>query len=208
MTIHCATTNSGKLEEFRLAAARFAAGFGDLEPLPGLRDLPPCEETGASFEENAVQKALFYGAHVPGWLFADDSGLEVDALGGAPGIMSARYAGPGAGDADNNRLLLDRMRGVARRKARFVCVVALARNGELAATFRGEVAGLLLEKACGDGGFGYDPLFYYPPLACTLAELDAGRKLSVSHRGRALEQMFRFLADPSTPGNRSSSWRR
>lgn len=193
MTLHCATTNAGKLAEFRLAADRHGGRRWRLEPLPGLERLPACEENGATFEANAVAKALHYGALCAGWLFADDSGLEVEALGGEPGVRSARYAGPGAGDEDNNRLLLSRLRGVLDRRARFVCVAALSRDGRLVRAFRGELEGLLLEAPRGEGGFGYDPLFLHPPLGATLAELDAGRKLMVSHRGRALAAMFQFL---------------
>ena len=118
----CATGNSGKLREFRLAARHREV---EIEWLPGFRDLPACSEDGATFEENAILKARHYGRYVPGLLFADDSGLEVDALGGAPGVRSARFSGPGATDASNNRLLLERLRGVKNRTARFVCVIAL-----------------------------------------------------------------------------------
>ena len=120
MTVYCATGNPGKLREFRLAAE--VAGI-EVETVPGLADLEACEETGETFEANAVLKARYYGAHAPGLLFADDSGLEVDALGGAPGVYSARFAGPDATDERNNRLLLEKMRGVADRTARFVCVL-------------------------------------------------------------------------------------
>src|SRR6202040_489353 len=137
-----ATTNPGKLPEFKKAFA----GSIDLETLPGLRSIPPCEETGATFEENAIQKALYYSKYCDEYLFVDDSGLEVDALGGAPGVYSARFAGPDATDVANNRLLLDRMRGIQNRTARFVCVVALGRKGQLIQTFRGEVEGRLMEQ--------------------------------------------------------------
>ena len=124
MKLWCATGNPGKLREFRLAAAGRAVEF---DILPDFRALPPCREDGASFEENAILKARHYGPHVPGGglLFADDSGLEVDALGGAPGVHSARFAGPDATDPANNRLLLEKLRGVENRTARFVCVIAL-----------------------------------------------------------------------------------
>ena len=164
-----------------------------VEALPGLGSIPPCEETGVTFEENAVQKALYYSKHCDGLLFVDDSGLEVDVLGGEPGVYSARYAGSEATDEANNRLLLDRMRGVPERSARFVCVVALARSGELVRTFRGEVEGLLAEKPRGLNGFGYDPLFYYPPFGCTFGEAPLERKMEVSHRSRALHSMRDYL---------------
>ena len=192
MTLYCATTNAGKLREFRLAAQ----GFGiDLAELPGLSQIPPCEETGHIFMENAILKATYYGRHAPGLLFADDSGLEVDALGGAPGVISARYAGPGATDAQNNALLLGNMRGREDRRARFVCVIALANRGELIRTFRRVVEGEILHEARGTQGFGYDPLFYYPPYQKSFGEVSGEEKMTVSHRGRALTAMFRYLTD-------------
>ena len=189
MRLYCATTNPGKLREFRLA---LADSF-DVAALPGLGSLPPCDETGATFEENAIQKALHYSKHCDGLLFVDDSGLEVDALGGAPGVYSARYAGPGAADEANNRLLLDRMRGTCERTARFVCVVALAESGRLVRTFRGEVEGQLTTQPRGANGFGYDPLFYYPPFGCTFGEAPLQRKMEVSHRSKALGSMREYL---------------
>jgi XTP/dITP diphosphohydrolase len=179
--IYCATTNPGKLIEFRRTL--------EVEPLPGLREIEPPEETGTTFEENAIQKAVYYSRFCDGLLFVDDSGLEVDALGGAPGVYSARYAGPDASDEENNRLVLEQMDGVGDRRARFVAVVALARGGELIRTFRGEVEGLLLAEARGGSGFGYDPLFFYPPFGCTFGEAEVERKLEVSHRSRALRAM-------------------
>ena len=184
MTLHCATGNAGKLREFRLAAGE---GF-QIEPLTGIA---APDETGATFEENAAEKAIYYSRFAPGLLFADDSGLEVDALGGAPGIYSARYAGD---DASNNARVLRELEGVANRSARFVSVIALAEAGKLVHTFRGEVEGEILTAPQGSGGFGYDPLFYYPPFACSLAEVPAERKHSVSHRGKALDQMIAWLS--------------
>jgi len=119
--------------------------------------------------------------------------LEVDALEGKPGVYSARFAGPGANDEANYRLVLDRMRGVQDRTARFVCVVALAKTGQLVRTFRGEVEGRLTEEPRGANGFGYDPLFFYPPFGCTLAEVPLDRKMEVSHRSKALHSMLEFL---------------
>jgi XTP/dITP diphosphohydrolase len=187
VTLYCATGNAGKLREFRLAAGG-AAGDGFLiEPLTGIA-VPG--ETGSTFEENASEKAVYYSRYAPGLLFADDSGLEVDALGGAPGIYSARYAGD---DAANNTRVLREMEGVANRAARFVSVIALAEQGELVQTFRGEVEGELLTGPRGDGGFGYDPLFWYPPFGCSLAQVAAERKHAVSHRGKALALMLAWL---------------
>jgi XTP/dITP diphosphohydrolase len=190
LRLYCATTNPGKLREFRIALdARF-----EVDTLPGLAEIPPCEETGVTFEENAVEKALYYSKHCGEYLFVDDSGLEVDALGGAPGVYSARFAGPDATDEANNQLVLDRMRGVRDRPARFVCVVALAREGELIHTFRGEVEGRLAEEPRGANGFGYDPLFFYPPFGCTFGEALLERKMGVSHRAAALGVMQEWLA--------------
>ena len=196
--MYCATTNPGKLREFR----RALEDSFQVEPLPDLSRIDPCEETGATFEENAVQKALYYSKYCDGYLFVDDSGLEVDALGGAPGVYSARFAGLEATDTANNRLLIDRMRGVSNRTARFVCVVALARAGELIRTFRGEVEGLLDDEPRGPNGFGYDPLFFYPPFGCTFGEAPLDRKMLVSHRAKALRALREFIS--GLPGGESS----
>jgi len=161
--------------------------------LPNFRAIPPCIEDGADFLDNAVKKAEHYGAYVPGPVFADDSGLVVDALDGAPGVYSARYSGPGATDASNNRLLLENLRGVKNRSARFVCAIALVDGGHLAGVFEGRVEGWILDAPRGTGGFGYDPLFYYEPFQQTFGELDAGRKFAISHRGQALRAMLRSL---------------
>lgn len=189
MTLYCATTNPGKLREFRLAAERLGRKI-EIATLPNLSSIDPVEETGETFEENAIRKAVYYSAHAPGPLFADDSGLEVDALGGEPGVRSARFAGPGATNEANNLLLLEKLRGVERRTARFVCVIALAEKGSLLATFRGVVEGEILHQARGNNGFGYDPLFFYPPFGCSFGELGGERKLLVSHRGQALRQLL------------------
>ncbi len=185
-TLYCATGNAGKLREFRMAGV-------PVELLPGMEEIPACEETGSTFEENAILKAEYYGKLSDGLLFADDSGLEVDALDGAPGVYSARYAGPGATDPENNRLLLANLRGVENRSARFVCVVALSDRGRFLKTFRGDVAGTILHEPRGEEGFGYDPLFYYPPFGCSFGEIDKERKFGVSHRGKALRQMTEYL---------------
>ncbi len=189
MTLYCATSNPGKLREFRLAARRQVR----ILVLPGLKSILPREETGATFEANAVAKAVHYSAYAPGMLFADDSGLEADALGGAPGVLSARFAGPEATDAANNRLLLEMLREATDRTARFVCVIAVAEKGRLLGTFRGAVEGHLLRRPRGHNGFGYDPLFYYPPFGSTFAEVEPARKFSVSHRGQALRALVAWL---------------
>lgn len=188
MKLYCATTNSGKLREFQLIGI-------PVEPFPGMNAIPPCEETGNTFKENAILKAEYYGKFVDGLLFADDSGLEVDALGGAPGIYSARYAGPAATDTENNQLLLKNLEGVEDRTARFVCAIALVDRGRGLGVFQSEVDGSILHEARGDRGFGYDPLFYYPPFGCTFGEVSMDRKFAVSHRGTALSLMVKFLKD-------------
>jgi XTP/dITP diphosphohydrolase len=192
VTVYCATTNPGKLREFRLAAEKLGYGVA-IAPLENLASIEPVEETGETFEENAIQKALYYSERASGPLFADDSGLEVDALGGAPGVRSARFAGEGATDEANNLLVLERMHGVDRRAARFVCVIAFAEKGRLLATFRGVVEGEILDGPRGPNGFGYDPLFFYPPFGCSFGEVSGERKLLVSHRGQALGRMLKFL---------------
>ena len=191
MKIWCASGNPGKLREFRLAGELLNV---DVEPLPDLRSIEAPEETGATFEENAKLKAAYYSRFAPGLLFADDSGLAVDALDGAPGVYSARYAGEHATDGDNNRLVLERLSDNPNRTARFVCVIALARDGEVVETFRGEVEGELLHEAHGPAGFGYDPLFYYPPFGCSFGEVDDAKKFGVSHRGNAVRAMLSYLA--------------
>ncbi len=191
MKIYCATGNAGKLREFRLAGELLGI---DIEPLADLRSIPAPEEDGATFEENARLKAEYYSRFAPGLLFADDSGLEVDALAGEPGVYSARYAGAGANDQANNRLLLERLGDSSNRAGRFVCVIALAESGELRRAFRGEVEGDILREPRGPGGFGYDPLFYYPPFGCSFGEVDGPKKFDVSHRGKALRALLKYLA--------------
>lgn len=188
--LYCATSNAGKLREFRVAARSAPV---EIELMPGFREIPPCLEDGATFEENAVLKARHYGPRAPGLLFADDSGLEVDALGGAPGVRSARYSGPQATDPSNNRLLLEKLRGVENRAARFVCAVALVEGERLRGVWRGAVAGVIIDEPRGAGGFGYDPLFYCPALGCTFGEAGEEPKFSVSHRGEALRAMLAAL---------------
>jgi len=186
MIVYCATSNAGKLREFQLAAPDF-----DVRALA--KSVEPPDETGDTFEANAIEKAIAYGQRVTGYLFADDSGLEVDALNGAPGVHSARYAGDHATDAANNALLLDGLRSVENRTARFVCVIALVRDGKLVKTFRGAVEGRIIDEPRGSGGFGYDPLFYHQPFGCTFGEATIEQKMQVSHRAQALAAMFTYL---------------
>jgi XTP/dITP diphosphohydrolase len=195
MTIYCATGNPGKLREFRLAAEILGI---DIEPLPNIKSIPAPEETGATFEDNARLKAEYYSRFAPGPLFADDSGIAVDALNGAPGVYSARYAGVHASDGENNRLLLERLAGITDRSARFVCVIVLAEAGRTLQTFRGEVEGEILRAARGPAGFGYDPLFYFTPFGCSFGEVDGPRKFEVSHRGNALRALLGYLTSTLT----------
>ena len=193
--LYCATGNAGKLREFQIAAS-YAPVTIDL--VPNFRDLPPAVEDGATFEENAIRKALHYARYVDGLLFADDSGLEVDALDGAPGVVSARFAGPDATDAANNRLLLEKLRAIPGRTfpfpARFACRIALVKGASVVGVYSGGVEGAILESPRGTSGFGYDPLFYYTSFGCTFGEADAARKFSVSHRGQALRAMIESLS--------------
>ncbi len=188
--LYCATGNPGKLSEFRLAAARSNV---EIEAVPHFKTLPPCVEDGATFDENAAKKARHYAAYVKGPVFADDSGLVVEALDGAPGVYSARYAGPGATDDANNRLLLEKLRGVTNRAASFVCLIALVEGGRQQGLYSGRVDGVILEEPRGSSGFGYDPLFYCPPLGCTFGEATEEQKFQVSHRGQAFRSMLANL---------------
>jgi XTP/dITP diphosphohydrolase len=193
LKLYCATGNAGKLKEFQLAAQK--AGI-EVELPPRFSQIPECVEDGATFAENAAIKARHYGPHVDGKLFADDSGLVVDALSGAPGVYSARFAGPGATAERNNRLLLDRLHGMRDRKARFVCAIALVEGVDALGLFEGVVEGIILDEPRGPGGFGYDPLFYYPPFGCTFGEASEEQKLAVSHRGEAFAKMLQSLTGP------------
>lgn len=198
-TLYVATSNKGKLREFKAAAEQYQIF---IETVPGLHEIEPPEETGATIEENAKLKALVYSNTLPGRLvFADDSGLEVDALNGSPGVHSARFAAtaddPDPSDEDNNYKLIYELsqRPNAERTGRFVCVIALAKDGELLKTFTGTTEGEILQAPLGKGGFGYDPLFYVPAPNKTFAELSDTEKLEVSHRGKAFREMLRWLQE-------------
>jgi XTP/dITP diphosphohydrolase len=206
MRLYVATTNSGKLRDFAHAAEGHLLGGTpvDVEPLPGLKEIAAPPEDEPSFEANARVKALYYSRFVPGLLVvADDSGLEVDALNGRPGVRSARYAEdlnfPCAPiftlDERNNAALLRAMDGIreARRQARYRCVLALARDGEGVATAEGAVEGRILTAPRGAAGFGYDPIFLIPEQNRTMAELDPATRLDLSHRGRALRALLEQL---------------
>ena len=140
-----------------------------------------------------MQKALYYGSHTSGWLFAEDSGLEIDALCGEPGVYSARYAGPGATDEANNARVLERLGSSPQRTGRFVCVIALVEAGRMVRTFRGTVEGEILLEPRGCNGFGYDPIFFYSPLNASFGEISAALKQTVSHRGSALKALVNYL---------------
>lgn len=193
--LYACTTNSGKLREFLHAAA--AAGVHDftIEAMPGIRNIAPPEENGLSFEENSNLKAAYYSQSTGNLIFADDSGLEIYALGGAPGVRSARFAGEHATDAENNALALKRLETASNRRARFVSVISLAQAGRVIHTARGAVEGEMLHEPRGHNGFGYDPLFFCPALAKTLAEASQDEKFQVSHRGNALRALFEWLAE-------------
>ncbi len=203
LRLFVATTSQGKLRDFRVAADARAI---QLVPLPGLSLMAAPEENGETFEANATLKAVYYSRFAPGELvLADDSGLEVDALHGAPGVRSARYAAdagmfdsPDANDNTdvwNNMVLLQRLAGIpsAQRTARYRCVLVVARDGEPLHTSEGAVDGLILDSPRGTGGFGYDPLFYLPDLGQSMAEISVETKLSLSHRGRALRSLLPML---------------
>jgi XTP/dITP diphosphohydrolase len=197
MILYAGSTNPGKMKEFALAGRESDLVDLRIEPLPGIGRIPAPQENGATFEENAETKAAYYSGFSRELVFADDSGLEVDALNGSPGVLSARFAGEQATDEQNNDLLLRQLGEEARRSGRFVCVIALARRGEVLHTLRGSVEGEILRAPRGTGGFGYDPLFWYPPFGCSFAELTPERKFAVSHRGNAIRALFRWLSEES-----------
>jgi XTP/dITP diphosphohydrolase len=181
-----ATHNRGKSEEIR--------GFlkdspVEIKDLNDFGPIPQPTEDGKDFEENAYKKASFTAKILGLPALADDSGLEVDALGGAPGVYSARYAGPEATDEENNNKLLEALAGVENRTARFQCVLSLAVPTGFALTYEAACEGIILEEPRGDKGFGYDPLFYYPPMGKTFGEMTLEEKSRVSHRGLALQEL-------------------
>jgi XTP/dITP diphosphohydrolase len=189
-----ASGNVGKLKEFRILSAEHEANF-DFELLPNFSSLPEFPENAPTFAENSTGKALYYSRHCDGLVFADDSGLVVPALGGAPGVLSARYAGPGASDKQKNAKLLRELRDKigTQRAARFVCVITAALRGRACAVVSGQVEGLILEEPRGVGGFGYDPIFYFPELGRSFAELTPEEKNVHSHRGNAFRRMIEVL---------------
>jgi XTP/dITP diphosphohydrolase len=196
-----ASSNPGKLAEYRaLARAAEISPPGresaiELALLPGFESLPAFDENAPTFAENAAGKALHYSRFCDELVFADDSGLVVPALGGAPGVLSARYAGPGASSADRNAKLLRELHGKngRERAAYFVCAIALAERGRTKAIVTARVDGDILETPRGDRGFGYDPVFYLSELGKGFAEISAEEKNEYSHRGRAFRKLLAFL---------------
>ena len=195
MLIYVCSTNAGKLRDFAVAAQQVGLSDISLEPLPDLKSIPPPPETGSTFEDNAVLKALYYSDFTSELVLADDSGLSVDALNGAPGVHSARYAGPDASDEENNNLVLRDLAASAHREARFVCVLALARQRQLIATQHGSVEGRILLAPQGQNGFGYDPLFFCPALNRSFGEISAEEKFAASHRGNAIRALWKQLPE-------------
>jgi len=181
-----ATRNEGKIREFRELLKDFDVEFRSLNEFG---PIPDVLEDASTFEENAYKKASQTARMLGLPALADDSGLEVEALGGDPGVRSARYAGEGASDGENNRKLLAAMEGEANRKAAFVCVISLAVPRGPALTYEGACEGVIAREPAGDSGFGYDPVFFYPPLGKTFAQLTREAKNSVSHRGRAMTEL-------------------
>jgi XTP/dITP diphosphohydrolase len=206
-SLFLASSNPGKLREFRDAAA--ARGI-TVEALPGFAELTACVEDGSTFEENARKKAVHYSRNFPGRVFADDSGICVDALNGAPGIYSARFADPQATDEQNNERLLaeihqveaqhraqagttPRRPGLFNRAAHYICAIALAEAGQVLIVVEGRADGAIIDESRGAGGFGYDPYFFYPPLGKTFAEILPQEKFAVSHRGAAFRKLLDYL---------------
>jgi XTP/dITP diphosphohydrolase len=195
-----ATSNPGKLRDF----AGAAAGHGvEIAGIPNFSSLLSVVEDGATFEDNARKKAEEYSRYAPGQIVvADDSGLEVDALNGAPGVHSARYAaddpqttGSNADDEANNARLLRELKNVSfhDRTGRFVCVLVAAQDGKTLATFPGTAEGIILDAPRGTNGFGYDPLFYFPEIQKTFAELTAQERARYSHRGQAFRKLLQWV---------------
>jgi XTP/dITP diphosphohydrolase len=206
-----ATSNPGKLRDFAAAAASYGI---EIAPVSGFSSLSTVIEDGSTFEANARKKADHYSRYIPCEIvLADDSGLEVDALGGAPGVHSARYAADdprkaesNTDDEANNARLIRKLKRVPsdQRTGRFVCVIAAARDGETLAVFRGTAEGIILDRPRGSNGFGYDPLFYFPQIRKTFAELSAEQKAQFSHRGAAFRGFLERYRNPTHQSERDS----
>jgi XTP/dITP diphosphohydrolase len=192
--LYLASGNAGKLREFRALAAAAHSNL-ELELLPQYAALPEFPETAPTFAENAAGKALYYSRACADMVFSDDSGLVVPALGGEPGVHSARYAGEGTSYDQKIAQLLAALHGKkdAERSANFVCVIAVAQLGRVIAVVSEKVDGAIAEAPRGSGGFGYDPVFYFPSLGKTFAELPADEKNARSHRGKAFLRVMEAL---------------
>ena len=192
-TILIASLNRGKVREIQESLSSALIECVGLEALP---QVDPYVEKGMTFEENARQKATYYSRTSPWLTLADDSGLVVDSLDGAPGVYSARFISDSAGDEERWREVLRRLNGFppSRRRARFICAIALALRGEVKGVFEGKVEGEIAHAPAGENGFGYDPIFLIPELGKTMAQLPSAEKLAISHRGRALEKLKAALA--------------
>lgn len=189
-----ATTNEGKIREIRALLDALAIDLVGLEAYPGV---PAPEETGKTFAENARLKARYYAEAAGLPAIADDSGLEIDVMGGAPGVESARFGGSGSTYPERFALIYEALRraGTHTSPARFVCAVALADRTRIIFEATGVVEGRIAPEPAGTEGFGYDPIFFYPPFGCTLAQVPRDRKGTVSHRGAAFRQLKAFLAN-------------
>ena len=181
-----ATRNEGKIAEFKELLSGFQI---EIKSLKDFGPIPPVVEDGKTFEENAYKKAHLTAKVIGFPAIADDSGLLVEALGGEPGVHSARYAGEGASDEENNQKLLKAMEGIDNRKAKFLCVIAIAVPSGPALTYEGRCEGEIALEPRGENGFGYDSIFYYPPLKKTFAQISAEQKNKISHRGRAMREL-------------------
>lgn len=192
-----ATSNPGKLREYSVLASEFSVA---LALLPNFSEIPAFEESAPTFAENAAGKAQHYSKQSPEIVLADDSGLVVPALGGAPGVYSARYAGPNASDADRVRKLLREMQGKegSERRARFVCVTAIAQQGRVLAAVSDFAEGTLTKEPRGMDGFGYDPIFFFEHLGRTYAEITREEKNNYSHRGKAFRKALTVLASQNS----------
>jgi len=191
MRLTVATTNDGKLREIRELLAGLPVVLQTLANFP---PVAPPAETGSTFAENARQKALYYALTTNGLTVAEDSGLEIDAMGGAPGVQSARFGGEDSSYAEKFRLIYGALAnaGVTTSAARFVCALAVARDEQVLFEARGVIEGTIAPEPRGSGGFGYDPIFFYEPFGCTLAEA-GDKKSTVSHRGAAFRQLRTWL---------------
>jgi XTP/dITP diphosphohydrolase len=194
LRLFVASSNQGKLREYR-ALAQPASALVDIAFIPIFDSIAVFEEIWPTIAENAAGKALHYSRFAEGIVIADDSGLVVPALGGAPGVLSARYAGPEASDEERVQKVLGEMSGITGedRRARFVCVVAVAESGKMLGLFSASAEGILLDEPRGSDGFGYDPIFFFPALGKTYAEISREEKNLHSHRGKAFHKALDFL---------------